>query len=106
VTFRLANVAGAAPFEIVLGEGRDIDRAILGSFLGRMCADTYPVGGFMASALVVSEATGEPGPGFGRLMAEIGAVRSARPAAVHDYWVRQVALAHEWYAAHELPVVA
>jgi hypothetical protein len=99
VTFRLANVAGGEPFHIDLSEGRELDRAILGSFLGRMCADTYPTRGFMASALAISGTQRKPGAGFGRLMTEIGAVRN-NAKAIYDFWVAEVTKAHAWYVAH------
>jgi|SRR5690606_15627290 len=100
VLFRIPNVSGGAPFHIDLAEGRNLDREILGSFLGRLCAESYPARGFMASALVVSEATSQPGAGFGRLMREIGAVRSTRKTAVEEFWIEQVKRAHDWYDKH------
>jgi hypothetical protein len=99
VTFQLANVSGGEPFHIDLSEGRELDRAMLGSFLGRMCADTYPTRGYMASALAVSGVERTPGAGFGRLMVEIGAVRN-NSNAIYDFWVAEVTKAHAWYAAH------
>lgn len=97
VLFRIPTVEGGTPFHMDLADGRELDRAILGSFLGRLCVDSYRAGQFMASALVVTDVDRRPGRGFGRLMLEIGAIRSTRPAVVEDFWLAQVQRAHAWY---------
>src|SRR5450759_1428516 len=64
ITFHLPNVAGGSPFQLgELGEWTDLDRAILGSVLGRISSDSYANAGFLLSAVAVSKATQEPSEG-------------------------------------------
>jgi hypothetical protein len=98
VTFRLANVANGKPFEI--REWTNLDRAIIGSFLGRIAADTYQRGGFLASALVIGKETNGPGEGFYGLAEDVGLLRSSSETARLQFWIDQVERARAWYAAH------
>ena len=98
VTFRLANVNNGEPFEI--REWTNLERAIIGSFLGRITADSYRQGRFFASALVIrSEGTG-PGDGFYSLAHDVGAIRSRNEDL--EFWLRHVNLARQWYAANRV----
>ena len=97
VTFRLPNVAQGEPFQIG-GEWSDLDRAVVGSFLGKISADSYAQGGFLASALAVSKTTDEPSEGFRALVKELGLLRTARRDDCILFWSAQVAKAYDWYA--------
>lgn len=97
VTFRLANVAGGEPFEI--REWTSLNRAIIGSFLGKIAADSYQHGRFLASALVIGVESNGPGDGFYTLAEEVGLLRSPSETARLQFWFEQVQRAREWYAA-------
>lgn len=101
VTFQLDNVEGGEPFEIDTHEWSDRDRAIVGSFLGRLCAETYHRGRFMGSALVVRRSTGRPTGGFWDLMRDIRTLESTSQTKRDEFWLLQVNLAHDWYRKHE-----
>src|SRR5688572_25413384 len=60
IAFRLQTVNGGQPVTLGVPDWIDLHRAILGSFLGRLCLATYERGGFMGSALVVSASGLEP----------------------------------------------
>lgn len=101
VTFRLPNVAGGSPFQLgELGEWTDLDRAILGSVLGRISADSYLRAGFLASAVAVSKSTDEPSEGFKALVRDAGLLRSTKGDAFMLFWSDQLNKAYDWYAAH------
>jgi hypothetical protein len=98
VTFRLHNVADGEPFEI--REWTALDRAIIGSLLGKVAADSYQQGRFLASALVIGIESNGPGEGFYTLAEEVGLLRSSNETARLRFWLEQVQLARAWYAAH------
>ena len=100
VTFRLPNVGSGDPFQIDIGDWRDIDRDLLGDFLGFLSFETYERHGFMASALVVSKADDNPSDGFWNLMKLLGLVKNPRSDKATFFWLDQVQRAHDWYAAH------
>ena len=84
ITVRLPNIDDSHPFELGVPEWRDLDRAILGDFLGRLCVDSYSRGQFLASALVTSKETKEPSEGFWNLVTEIGMLRVFEPKQAPD----------------------
>lgn len=98
VEFRLPNVNGGQPFQIGGSEWTDLDRALLGDFLGYISMESYEAGGFFASAVVVSKATGEPSEGFRVLMRQVGLLRSSKPDAALMLWSAELKKAYEWYA--------
>lgn len=101
ITFRLPNVDGGVPFELGIPEWRDVDRAVLGDFLGRICVDSYRRGGFLASSLVTSRGTSEPSEGYWALLASVGAFDSTNQNRRLMFWAKEVAKAHDWYAVNE-----
>jgi hypothetical protein len=100
VTFQLPNVAGGEPFEI--REWTNLDRAIIGSFLGKIAADSYQAGRFLASALVIGVESNGPGDGFYGLAEDVGLLRSPSDTARLQFWFDQIRLARAWYAAHSV----
>lgn len=101
ITFRLPNVAGGSPFRLgELGDWTDLDRAILGSVLGRISADSYLRAGFLASAVAVSKSTDEPSEGFKALVREAGLLRNTKGDAFMLFWSDQLNKAYDWYGAH------
>jgi hypothetical protein len=99
ITFSLPNVADGRPFQLgELGHWTELDRAILGSFLGRVSSDSYRQAGFLASAVAVSMTTQEPSEGFRNLVREIGLMPRGRDAFVL-FWSDQLTKAYEWFAS-------
>ncbi len=93
--FRL--VKGGTPHRI--GAWDELDRAIVGDFLGRLVVDSYREGGFFVSALVVSREERTPGKGFYELAREIGALKSKDKLVELEFWMKHVNLAREWYSS-------
>lgn len=101
ITFCLPNVAGGSPFQLgEMGDWSDLDRAVLGSVLGRISADSYLGAGFLASAVAVSKTTKEPSEGFKSLVREAGFMRNTKGDAFALFWSVQLNKAYEWFAAH------
>ena len=101
LVFQLENVEQGEPFEIDTHHWQERDRAILGSFLGRLCAETYRRGRFMGSALVVGSQTRQPTRGFWDLMIEVQALEGRNQQARDEFWLAQVHRAYSWYQAND-----
>src|SRR6476660_2150733 len=101
LTFHMRSVNEGKPFAINTQEWSSLDRAILGDFLGRLCAETYPRGSFMGSALAVTSETRQPSEGFWSLMRDVDALQSAREDDRLAFWSKQVEKAQQWYQSNE-----
>ena len=99
VTFNLPNVKGG-PWMIDVGDWQDLDRAVVGSFLGYIAMESYLEARFFASALVVSKQDGTPGEGFYNLLKELEMIRSSKTDKALHLWAEHVAKAHQWYLSH------
>ena len=98
IAFRLSNVTAGEPYEI--REWTNLDRNIIGSFLGRIVLDSHRRGRFFASALVIGKASNSPGEGFWGLAEDVGLLRSNSEAARLRLWVEHVELARAWHRAN------
>lgn len=94
---RMPTVNNGAPFELGVPEWSDLDRNMLGDFLGRVSLDSYQRGAFLASALVTAKGTQEPGEGFWNFVHELGVFTSTSPNRRLMFWSEQVRIAHDWY---------
>ena len=81
------------------GDWQDLDRAIVGDFLGYVSMESYEKAGFLASALVVSKLDGTPGKGFFELLKILGLIADVRSGKATNVWLDNVEKAHEWYGA-------
>jgi hypothetical protein len=100
VTFLLPRVNEGKPFQIDVHDWRELDRAIVGEFLGYISMRSYNEAGFMASALVVDKIVGEPSVHFFRWMKDLNILPDTRDDTILVFWVDQVAKAHRWYKTH------
>ena len=81
-------------------EWQDIDRAIIGDFLGYLSMESYELGGFFASALVVTKENRLPGEGYYSLLKELGLIKSSKTDKAAYMWADHVRKAQEWYRTH------
>lgn len=100
VRFRIPTVNGGQPYSIDVQDWQDLDRDLLGDFLGFLSQESYERHGFFVSALAVSKSDGAPSEGLWSLMKRIGLVASGRGARALEFWSGQVRAAHEWYTAN------
>jgi len=99
VPFDLANLT-ESPRIIDVRDWQDLDRSIVGDFLGVMSMRSYDRGGFFASALAVTAYDGTPGEGFNALLLELGLIPKKSSERALDLWVENVNKAYAWYAHH------
>lgn len=97
VTFRLPNVHSGRPFQIDAFNWTELDRAVIGEFLGHISWESYQQGRILASALVVTKDDGTPGPGFANMVREFGLLRGCDEMAELACWAEEVRKAHLWY---------
>ncbi|MGQ0712814.1 MAG: hypothetical protein ACT4PJ_03665 [Gemmatimonadaceae bacterium] len=99
VRFNLPNIRGGERV-IDIGDWSDLDRKIVGSFLGYMSLRSYEAARFFLSALVVSKMDGSPGEGFYNLLRDLGLIASSKTDKAMYLWADHVAKAHTWYSRH------
>ena len=99
VRFHLPNVNRGEPFQIDVNDWQDLDRAILGEFLGYISMLSYRKGKFMASAFVINKTEFRPSYHFFHWMKDLE-VLSARD--VDDFWQEEVKKAFEWFKINSL----
>jgi hypothetical protein len=97
VTFNLPNLREPI-HRIDTTDWQDLDRAIVGDFLGYLSMESYDQAGFFSSALVVGKRDGSPGEGFYNLLKELGLLTSSKTDKAMYLWADHVAKAHTWYA--------
>jgi hypothetical protein len=97
VTFSLPNLREPL-HQIDTTDWQDVDRAILGDFLGYLSMESYACAGFFSSALVVSKQDGTPGEGFYSLLKELGLIAKSKTDKAMFLWADHVGKAHTWYA--------
>ena len=99
ITFRLPTVNECRPFMITRDDWTDLNRMILGRFLGYLSAESYRDNdpGFMLSALAVSKETGQPSEGgFFGWARDVGLLEQQGEEAALTFWIEQVRLAQAW----------
>lgn len=99
ITFHLPNLREPVRTINVM-DWQELDRAIVGDFLGYISMRSYEHAKFLSSALVVSKMDGSPGDGFYNLLKELGLIANLRSSKALDIWAEHVAKAHTWYAKH------
>jgi hypothetical protein len=99
VEFKLPNLRDGRR-TIDVGDWQELDRAIVGDFLGYISARSYERAGFFSSALVVTKLDGSPSEGFYTLLREVGLISSGKTDKAMYLWADHVAKAHTWYSKH------
>ncbi len=98
VEFALPNLRDGER-TIDVADWQDLDRAIIGDFLGYISMRSYERAGFFSSALVVAKIDGSPSEGFYSLLRDLGLISSGKTDKAMYLWADHVAKAHTWYAA-------
>ncbi|HYS05514.1 MAG TPA: hypothetical protein VEW47_10015 [Candidatus Dormibacteraeota bacterium] len=97
VTFQLPNINEGRSFEIDVNNWSELDRAIIGEFLGYLSAESYERAGIFVSAVVVTKDDGTPGAGFTKFMRDLGVLGAPSDAGALECWVKEVQKVHKWY---------
>lgn len=98
VRFELPNLQ--KPRTIDVSDWQEIDRAIVGDFLGFISKRSYEKAKVFTSALVVSKMDGSPGEGFYSLLKQLGLIPNTKSTKALDLWAEHVAKSHTWFAKH------
>lgn len=98
VTFHLPTVNDGHPFEVDTHSWNELQRAILGDFLGSIAASSYLQHGFFASAVAVSKDTGNPSEPFFKWVSNLGLLKDNSELGRLAYWSDQLKRAHRTYA--------
>jgi hypothetical protein len=98
VTFNLPNLRKPRTIDVM--DWQELDRAIVGDFLGYISMRSYERARLFSSALVVSKMDGSPGEGFYNLLKDLGLIPNVRSPKALDIWAEHVAKAHTWFAKH------
>ena len=96
VPFHLPTLR-AQEHRIDTADWQELDRAIIGDFLGYLSMESYERGGFFASALVVGKESRLPGEGFYNLLKELGLIKSSKTDKAAYLWADHVQKAQDWY---------
>ena len=89
-TFNIPTINDGVPFQIVTGDWSELDRSLVGDFLGYLSYESYVRSGVFISALVVTQDERQPGPGFDQLMHETGMLTRKGDEAAAVCWAQEV----------------
>lgn len=97
VEFRLPNLLDGKPHTIRTHKWTNLDRRIVGDFLGFISKESFLEGGFFASALVVSKSDLKPSWHFFQWMEDLAVIPNLSDSKVLEFWADHVNRAHNWY---------
>jgi hypothetical protein len=100
ILFKVPGVHGGNPFDIDVHAWTELDRVLIGDFLGLVSARSYARAQFMASALVVSKGEYKPSWHFFQWMKTLDVLPDLDDDTVLAFWAGEVNKAHKWYKAH------
>jgi hypothetical protein len=100
VLFTLPTVNNGDAFAIDTSDWRELDRMLVGEFLGAIATESYKLAGFFASALVVNRETQRPSAQFFKWMRDLGIIRGRGEDPETEFWAAEVTRAHDWYSAN------
>jgi hypothetical protein len=86
------------PFQIDVKNWRDIDRALLGSFLGFISMRSYKKHGFLFSAIVVGKTEAQPSPHFFQYVRDLGILEDSSEDGILTFWGREFRAVFRHYA--------
>lgn len=99
IAFHLPNLHGGKPFEIDVHNWRDIDRGMVGEFLGYLSMGTYERHGFLASTIVVGKEEQRPSQHFFDWMRKVGLLSGTTMDAELEFWVPEMNKTFDGYAS-------
>jgi len=98
VTFKIPTINDGGPFEIDVRSWRDIDRAILGQFLGYISMKSYEKHDFMLSAIVIGRNSSEPSHHFYQWVKWLGMLSDTSENGMISFWAKHFKAAHRHYS--------
>ena len=104
IRFNVPSLHAGKSFEINVHDWTDLDRALIGDFLGLASTRSYKKAQFMASALVVSKGECKPSWHFFQWLEKLDILPDLDDDTVMAFWANEVNKAHVWYTAHHKAV--
>lgn len=95
ITFNIDSVNDGHPFQIHTDPWQDLDRVIIGDFLGKLASESYRDYGFMISALSVNATTMSPSKYFFRWAKELGLLKDNSEEGRDIFWNTQLQKAYD-----------
>jgi len=89
LVFRIPNLNGGKPHKIDTKDWADLDRALVGDFLGLVSSKSYESHGFMLSAMAVEKDTGFPSGHFFKWMKDLGMLTDTSEEGKIRFWKKQ-----------------
>jgi hypothetical protein len=97
VTFRIPTVNDGREFQIDVHAWTELDRAILGDFLGSIAATSYAKHSFLLSSIAVSKLDGAPTAPFFKWAADLGLLQDNSQSGQLAFWITQTNLTYDHY---------
>lgn len=95
VTFNIPNINGGNPYRIDTAQWIDLDRLLIGEFLGLISTESFRDHGYMLSSLVVRKGEPRPSEHFFEWMHFLELIPDLTEESVDEFWSQQVRLAFE-----------
>lgn len=94
ITFNIDSINNGQPYQIQTDHWQDLDRVIIGDFLGKLASESYRDYGFMISALSVDASTMSPSMYFFRWAKELGLLKDDSEEGRDIFWNMQLQKAY------------
>jgi hypothetical protein len=89
VFFRIPTINGGLPYRIDVRDWKDIDRALVGEFLGFISMRSFEKHGFMFSAIVIGKDSNQPSPHFFDWVKKLGLLEDTSQDGALSYWAKE-----------------
>ncbi len=97
IDFQIGSINNGKSFRMNIRGWTDLDRHIIGQFLGKLSCETYENHGFMANVLVVDATEGVPSKKFFAWMDDVNAISDKSEKEMLSFWADHLRLAQQWY---------
>jgi len=98
ITFNVPAINNGGSFKIDIRNWRDIDRALIGTFLGYISMRSYKESGFLLSAIVVGKSEAQPSYHFFDYVRKLGMLEDMSETSILAFWIREFKAIHRRYA--------
>lgn len=101
IEFRIPTINGGRPYSIDVRNWKDLDRAIVGQFLGYLSMKSFEQHGFMLSAIVIGKDSSEPSHHFYEYVKWLGLLIDSTEASRLTFWAKHFKAAHRHFASRQ-----
>jgi hypothetical protein len=98
VVFTVPSINRGKPYRIDTRAWQDLDRALIGEFLGYISMRSYKAHGFMFSAIVIGKDSNQPSPHFFDWVRKLGMLDDMSESGIISFWAKEFKAVHRHYA--------